>query len=164
MTFGGWRLLHDLSALVRHPSMVWEQFLVLVQSCGAGSGCYWPLRLAQGLVDAPIPTEAMDELRPPGLRIAEAALLRHFALQLFQPEQVSLPISLTQRLWVLGMRPGRSGYGEARPWNKNETFLPTEEDAEQPRLGLSKVGHHFTSVPHYLRYGWRVLWGKRSGQ
>lgn len=117
----GWRSLRDARALAEAMSAEdWEALLLLAETARAGSCVYWTLRLARTMAAAPVPRGVLERIVPELPAPVLAALERHHATVLFG-EGGCPSLRLRRWMWTLGMRPGESGHGGARPWSGGAT-------------------------------------------
>lgn len=123
MESGAWRTFRDLDALQRAHEIDWDAFVRLARESRGGSCCYWTLRLARHLAGVPVPAAVMDALRPPLPAFALGRLERHFAANLFDTGPVCPSVRMGYTLWRMAVRPGWSGHGRVRPWDRSDDFL-----------------------------------------
>lgn len=123
MRSASWRTCQDLSVLLRTGKTDWDRFVDLATSARAATASYWTLRLARGLMGLEVPDRALALLAPSGSEIVLKLLERHYLLHL-TPTLAGCPSSRADRLlWECGVRPGASGHGERRPWDRNALFV-----------------------------------------
>src|SRR5206468_11317277 len=70
---------------------------------------------------------SLQALRPPLPAFLQNMYEHHYVFQLFPTERRCPSVRLDRRLWALGMAPGWSGHGSARPWQ-----IARVEAANQP--------------------------------
>ena len=130
MHLGAWRTFRDLAAITgpagasagaegRAPlaeTIDWAAFVDLARQSRAVTCCYWTLRLARHVAGANVPYDVLKALRPTVPGFVLNSLERHYALELFPTESSCPSVRLSRRLWELGIAPGWSEHGTARPW------------------------------------------------
>lgn len=118
---GAWRALRDVRTLAARATPDWPALVSAARDARAASCAWWTLRLAQSLMDAPVPAETMRALRPRGPESPLRRLEGHFAATLFGGANCPSPW-LERRLWEAAIRPRAHGHGAARPWQRNDAF------------------------------------------
>lgn len=122
MRWGSWRALRDVNALIRRQDLSWARFVSAARKARATTCCYWTLRLARDVTQAAIPDRVLRDLRPPRPELVLSRLEQHYLESLF-PGGAGCPSdALTNALWELGIAPGWSGHGSARPWSGVERW------------------------------------------
>jgi len=122
MRGGAWRALRDVAAISggqqskERATVDWPAFVVLARESRAATCCYWTLRLARDLACAQVPEDVLQALRPAAPTFVMNRLERHYVFDLFPTERRCPSEWLRRRLWELGIAPGRSEHGAARPW------------------------------------------------
>jgi hypothetical protein len=122
MRGGAWRALRDVAAISggqqskERATVDWPAFVVLARESRAATCCYWTLRLARDLACAQVPEDVLQALRPAAPTFVMNRLERHYVFDLFPAERRCPSEWLRRRLWELGIAPGRSEHGAARPW------------------------------------------------
>jgi hypothetical protein len=146
MALGAWRTFSDLHAIIRRERIDWEEFCAIAVRAQAATCCFWTLRLAASLGAAPVPTEVLETLRPPGSDFVLNRLERHLGVNLLPGDRVCPSTLLFHRMWEAAIRPGWSGHGARRPWHQNP---PTQG----PRPSRSRRGRaHFRRLAAWRRY------------
>ncbi|NNG15969.1 MAG: hypothetical protein HKM89_05750 [Gemmatimonadales bacterium] len=117
MQVGAWRTMRDVDTIVRNGTVEWPAFVDRARSYRAERCCYWTLRLARAITDAPIPDTVLDDCQP---RYPSALLgwLEHRYLRRMLPTDATVQSArFDQMVWQLGIQPERSSRGAALPWN-----------------------------------------------
>ena len=117
------RALQDLEMLRQATGDVDVSFARVARNARAASCCYWTLRFAQRLFDLPISEALLAELRPPRTGWMLDVLERHFAGVAGLAPSPCPSVWLEQALWSLGVQPGWSGHGAARPWTAGDEWI-----------------------------------------
>ena len=124
MHLGAWRTFRDV-ATVTGPggegegAIDWPTFVDLARQSRAVTCCYWTLRLAHNLAGAHVPDDVLQALRPRVPEFVLNSLERHYVLELFPAGSSCPSVNLGRRLWELGIAPGWSEHGAARPWKSS---------------------------------------------
>jgi hypothetical protein len=119
---GAWRTLRDVRTLAARGAPDWPAFVVAARDARAAACAGWTLRLARGLMDAPVPDEVLRGLRLRGPQWLLRRLDGHLAATLFGGADCPSPW-LERRLWEMAIRPGAGGHGAARPWTRDRAFV-----------------------------------------
>ena len=152
MQWGTWRAMRDTAAIVSLQGFDWPRFVSFARETRATTCCYWTLRLARHTANADIPDDALAALRPPYPEWLLSWLERHFQSSLLASEQRCPSVRLARRLWELGMAPGWSGHGNARPWQVTERWSATSSSTPKSvRLSV------MTSLRQLAAGAWYVL-------
>jgi len=117
MQVGAWRAMRDVDTIVRHGTIDWEAFADHARRYQAETCCYWTLRLARTITDAPIPDTVCEVLRP---RYPNAVLswLEQRYLRLMLPtEALVRSVRFDRIVWQLGINPKRTGPDQRLPWD-----------------------------------------------
>lgn len=125
MQWGAWRMLRDVEVLARRGDLAWPRFVQLARETRAATCCFWTLRLARNLVAAAIPDDVLQALRPPRPEFVLKRLEYHYLRHLFAAERTCPSKMLSNALWELGIAPGWSRHGSARPWHASERWTET---------------------------------------
>lgn len=156
MSAGAWRTFRDLDALQREGGIDWDEFIRLSRSSRGASCCYWTFRLAERLSGVSVPAHVTAALRPPIPVFALGRLERHFTANLFATESVCPSVSVGYALWQAGVRPGWSGHGTVRPWDRTDELL-LAADARQ--TGVQRLAGHLRNARAWGRYARALLGG-----
>lgn len=117
MRFGAWRTMRLANALVSTGRLDWERFVALVARAGAGSSCYWTLRLARRLAGVEVPAAVLDRLATPRRAWLREALERSFIAEIVSGEGPPSPsLRLSRFLWLVAIRPGRA-HADGGQWD-----------------------------------------------
>lgn len=151
MRWGAWRSLRDVGTILAGADVAWMPFVELARESRAETCCYWTLRLARRLTEAPVPDDVLDALRPPRPEVILDRLERHYVLNFFSSEAGCPSVLLSNLLWEAGILPRWSGHGAARPWQVDERWAA---GAAKPPAQLAR--------PRWARFGrlaagWRYL-------
>ncbi len=159
---GSWRTFRDIERLVQAGGVEWRSFVELASESNASSLCYWTFRLASRSVGVGIPGWVQDALDPGLPEGVLRRLERHYLLHLLQTEWICPSVRVGYRMWELGMRPGRSGLGRARPWAHEDRIRADflEEVRGGGALRLTNQLRRLGQWGHYLRLLWQPA---RSG-
>jgi hypothetical protein len=117
MQVGAWRAVRDVDTIVRHGTIDWDAFADHARRYQAETCCYWTLRLARTITDAPIPDTVCEVLRPryPG---AVLSWLEQRYLRLMLPgEALVRSVRFNRMVWQLGINPKRNGLDQRLPWD-----------------------------------------------
>jgi hypothetical protein len=117
---GAWRTFRDVSAMLRSELIDWTGFVAIARESRGAAACYWTLRLAASLANAPVPVDVLRALRP---RQPEALLFileRHFSHAVTDAERVCPSERLQYAVWAATFRPGADRDGNERPWEGEE--------------------------------------------
>lgn len=146
---GAWRAFRDLEALLAVGGVDWDRFTALALEARGGSCCYWTFRLANRLAGVAIPGEVLDALRPPLPDLVLERVERHFAYHLLPTEALCPSVALGYTMWRLGVRPGWSGHGAVRPWDRADDLLLSERDR---RSRSRRFADQLRNVRGWARY------------
>lgn len=122
LSAGGWKVVRDVTLLLRSPHLDHDHFLSLARSARAVGSADWTLHLVHqvgGVEEAGRLREGLG-VTTSGLR--RAALTRHFARVMADAVPADLPVRLPRKLWELAIQPDREGHGGARPWDQDDLF------------------------------------------
>jgi hypothetical protein len=117
---GAWRTFRDVSAMIRAESIDWSDFVATAQAARGVASCYWTLRLARALANAPIPDDVLGRLRPDHSDLVLHALERHFSHTVTEAEQVCPSARLQAAIWTAAFRPEPDRDGNELPWRGAE--------------------------------------------
>ncbi|HEU4642762.1 MAG TPA: nucleotidyltransferase family protein [Gemmatimonadaceae bacterium] len=149
MSIGGWRSFRDLNALLGTGRVKWPEFTRLALESRGGSCCYWTFRLAGELAGVQVPREVLQALRPPLPELVLARLARHFTYSLLPTETLCPSVSVAYTMWRLGVRPGWSGHGTVRPWDRSDDLLVP---VESRKSGARRMAEHVRNLRGWGRY------------
>jgi hypothetical protein len=152
MSTGAWRAFRDLDALIRTGRVDWTEFTKLARESRGGSACYWTFRLARTLSDISVPEWVERALAPPEPEFALRRLEQHFTYDLLPTENISPSVWLTYTMWRAGLRPGWSGHGRVRPWDRADELLLKERQGR-----MRKLLRHLKNTRSWSRYARKVL-------
>lgn len=154
MTAGAWRAFRDVDALVASGRVEWPGFVMLARESRGASCCYWTLRLARALSGVEVPDAVLAELAPPLPGSVRDRVERHFATSLFPTEASCPSVAASYAMWRLGVRPGWSGHGGVRPWDRADDLLV----ATRPRQSSARrLADQVRNVGAWRRYLGMVL-------
>jgi hypothetical protein len=118
-----WRTFRDLQTLIDAGRVDWAALVRLSRASRSSTCCYWTLRLAQNLSRIEVPDETLSALAPPASEGVMRSLERYYSTVLCRPADWQHRTTfVASTLWRLGIRPGWSGHGSARPWQHDDTF------------------------------------------
>ena len=123
MQWGSWRALRDVGAILERGEIDWQAFVALARDSQAATCAFWTLRLARRLVGATVPHPVLTALAPPRPEFLLELLERHYICNLFPSRSRCPSVRLANRLWEVGILPGWSGHGAARPWLLGEPWM-----------------------------------------
>ena len=152
MATGAWRAFRDLDALLRTERVEWTAFTKLALEARGGSACYWTFRLARVLAGIAVPPWVERALAPPDPEFALQRLEQHFTYDLLPTENISPSVWLTYTMWRAGLRPGWSGHGRVRPWDRADALLQTHRPGRVQRMMV-----HLKNAKYWSRYAKKVL-------
>lgn len=152
---GSWRTFRDLHALSRKYEIDWKEFAELAERVKAGTAAYWALRLATTLALFPAPDWLLDRLRPPLPEMALRRVETHFAHHALPGDTRCPSVSLTRKIWEIGIRPEQSGHGPARPWLREDIFL--RQIHPEAQTAGTKLRRHWSNLADWVAYGRRIL-------
>lgn len=121
---GAWRTFRDVAAVLAATSLDEKLFVERARASRGATCCYWTLRLARDVGCVPVPPSLLGALRPRLPAAMLGALERHFALGMLPFDAIGPSVLLRRYAWRLGVLPGRSGHGDARPWTLTQQFSP----------------------------------------
>jgi len=119
MHLGAWRAFRDLATITGRTvegTIDRTAFVDLARESRAVTCCYWTLRLVRNLAGAHVPDDVLEALRPAIPGFVLNGLERHYAIALLPTESPCPSVRLSRLLWELGIAPGWSEHGTARPW------------------------------------------------
>lgn len=153
------RMVRDVAAVTTGTPPDWTSFVERAGALRAGTSAYWTLRLARSLGGAVIPESVLDALSPGRPSWFLDRLERAYVEQaLFR----SCPSHRLFRVfWAAGVRPGRSGHGEHRPWEADDAFRHDVEGVADRPTGL---GSRLGQIPAGLGFLRRALTGALGGR
>jgi hypothetical protein len=151
-----WRTFRDIQALITAGRVDWQELARRARPARASTSVYWTLRLGCRLSGLAVPEGLLDELRPPAGEPLLRPVERYFCTVLCRPpDWQDRTILLGRTLWRLGIRPGWSGHGAARPWRRDELFAwdsHESDDAEPaPPAGARILPPRWRQVMRELR-------------
>lgn len=156
MLSAAWRTFRDVRVLAEADAVDWDAFVERAMESRGGSSAFWTLRLARGLVGAPVPSAVLDSLRP----ALPASVIRrldvHYTRNLFELVAACPSLRLGYFLWRVGVMPERSGHGRVRPWDRASEFVSPEQAGSR---GARKIREYARNAPSWARYGVRLLAG-----
>lgn len=158
MASGAWRTFRDVGAIARTDLVNWDEFVRLAKETGGATCCYWTFRLARTVSGAELPAEVLRALRPPHPESMLRRIERHFILGLLPTSSTCPSVRLCHLVWRLGILPGRSGHGTARPWDRTHRFVRSAPGAGAPST-LRKFSRHLSGAGTWARYARAVLTG-----
>ncbi len=157
MSVSAWRTFRDVAALAGSGSIDWKKFVMLARESGGATSCYWTFWLAQATAGVTVPSEVLDELRPPLPRAALQILARHYTRGLM-PTYASCPsVRLRNLMWRVGVFPGGWNQGSVRPWGRLRRFRGATEPGT--RGFLQRLPRHLRHAAAAPSYAWSVLRG-----
>ena len=145
---GGWRAVRDVRAIACRAAPDWDALPGQAREAGAAAAVHWTLRLARGLVDAPVPAVVVEALRPPGPEWMLRRLEMHLAAALAGEAACPSPW-LERRCWEAAVRPRVA----ARPWHRDEDFRAAA--VPSPRAAASIAS--WRALPAWRRWLTTVL-------
>ena len=116
MQVGSWHTFRDLITIERAGDLDWSEFAEIAKRWGAGTCCYWTLRLGRALSGLTVPGAVLHRLQPSLPRAALTRLERHFTQFLLRNELSCPSVGLDRLFWTTAIQPGRQGHGAVRPW------------------------------------------------
>ena len=156
MQSSSWRTFRDIHAMDRKYPIDWEAFADLANRVSAGTSAYWTLRLARSLTGFPVTDEVLERLQPELPEMVLRRLEKHFADHLLPLGQATCPsVSLTRKLWEMGMQPDQSGHHGVRPWMRDDIFL--QHVQPDGRTFREKMTRHRANLADWVAYGRRIL-------
>jgi hypothetical protein len=117
MQVGAWRTMRDVDNIVRHATFEWAAFVERARTYHAETCCYWTLRLARAITDAPIPDTVLGDFQPRYPGAVLGWLERHYFQRMLPTGASVRSARFNQLVWKLGIQPEKSGHGAARPWD-----------------------------------------------
>ena len=147
---GSWRAFRDVQVITAGTTPDWARFVELANESSGATCCYWTLRLAATVIGATVPEEVIEALRPPLPEPVRQSVERHFILHLIPAESYCPSETIVRGMWRVGVCPGRSGHGPARPWHRDDEFA-TAEGHESPTT-RSRFAHHLGNLGAWSRY------------
>ncbi len=167
MATGGWRAFRDVEAVVAGAGggedgdggrigtgpLRWPEFVRLARESRGASCCYWTLRLARRLAGVAVPEEVLEALRPPLPEVVLDRVERHFIYHLLPTEALCPSVSMAYTMWQLGVRPGWSGHGAVRPWDRTDDLLVDRTR----RSGPQRLADQLRNLRGWARYVRSVL-------
>jgi hypothetical protein len=152
MSTGAWRAFRDLETLLASGKVQWSEFIRLAQESRGATCCYWTFRLANRLAGVSLPPEVLDALRPPMPDVVLARVERHFTYHLLPTEAICPSVAMAYTMWRLGVRPGWSGHGAVRPWDRADDLL-----VDDPRSRSQRFADQLRNFRGWARYARAVL-------
>lgn len=149
MSTGGWRSFRDLNALLGTGRVRWPEFTRLALESRGGSCCYWTFRLAGELAGVEVPREVVAALCPPLPEVVLSRLARHFTYSLLPTETLCPSVSVAYTMWRLGVRPGWSGHGDVRPWDRSDDLLVP---VKSRKSGARRMAEHVRNLRGWGKY------------
>jgi hypothetical protein len=132
LSAGGWKVIRDVTLLLRSPLLDRDHFLALARSARAVGSADWTLHLVQELGGVEAAGELREGLGVTGSTLRRKALTRHFSTLMSRGVPPELPVRLPRLLWELALLPDREGHGRARPWDQDELFHQESGSGERP--------------------------------
>lgn len=129
---GGWKMLRDVTLLLRSPLLDRDHFLSLVRSARAVGSADWTLHLVHQMGGVEEAARLRDGLGVTSSGFRRAALTRHFARVMSDSVPVDLPVRLPRLLWEMALQPDREGHHGARPWDQDDLFHQESGGADAP--------------------------------
>lgn len=160
---GALRTFRDINAIIAAGGIDWPRFIELADRHRARTCCFWTFLLAQKLIGAAIPGEALDELRPPLPRFLMQALERHLTLVLVPSGTTCPSASLRRVMWSSAILPRWSGHGAARPWNVL-VLRPEDRAAREERREARWSADARRSGRQWISYGSSLFMSARGSR
>ena len=154
---GAWRTMRDVARLTDTRIPVWDELVRLATATRGRTCCYWTLRLARDLAGVQVPDHVMTSLEPPVPELIRSRIVRHFAFHAMSPGVACPSAALDMRMWSLAVRPGWSGHGRSRPWDRTEAFMEAGSVRSADEVKRSVLVRHMTRLPAWKRYLGAVL-------
>ncbi|HEX6533542.1 MAG TPA: nucleotidyltransferase family protein [Gemmatimonadaceae bacterium] len=151
MSTGVWRTFRDLGALVATGKIRWPEFTRLALESRGGSLCYWTFRLARELAGVEVPADVLSALRPPLPELVLSRVARHFTYSLLPTEALCPSVWVSHTLWRVGVRPGWSGHGGVRPWDRSDELLVPAETRKSRSRRLADQARNIKGWGKYVR-------------
>lgn len=152
---GAWHAFRDLAALVAHGLVDWADFGRTARLWGAGSCCYWTLRLGAELSALQVPHTVQQRLKPRLPPAIRRSLFRHFANGLLRSDVACPSVRLDQALWSMAMQPRRNGHRDIRPWAVSRELIVAFTERQDPKaagfakstlLQMGRSGRYLTEI------------------
>lgn len=164
LQWGGWRAFRDVHALAHRGAFPWPEFVGVANESRAATCCYWTLRLARALSGAPVPDDVLQALHPPRGNFLLDRLEHHYALQLFPAEHGCPSVTLSRRLWSVGMAPRWSGHGSVRPWTMSDEWPETANRGSATDSWTRRLASQAQHVAGSLAYLWQMRVARGASQ
>lgn len=156
MRFGAWRTLRVVNSLMASGSIDWPSFTDLAVRSGAGSYCYWTLRMGQRMAGLQVPPQAMERLAVPSREWMRRALERHFIGEIATGEWPMSPsLRLSRALWRLAMQTSADGNDTVSRWQHDSRWA-----SARPTESASSQGHvlrHLKGLGRWWNFASRTL-------
>jgi hypothetical protein len=152
MAAGAWRAFRDLDTLLSRGGVEWDGFIELARESRGATSCYWTFRLARQLVGIEVPERVLAALRPPQPEFALRRLEQHFTHFLLPTEAICPAKSVAYAMWEAGVRPGWSGHGTVRPWDRADDLLGAQRPTKARR-----IAEHVMKARVWARYASVIL-------
>ncbi len=143
------RTVRDVASLAAATSVPWDTFAACADRARASTCAYWTLALARTLTGAPIPDDALAQLRPRQPVIISRALERAYVAGAVL--RLSPSVVLSRRLWSAGVHPVRSGHGRHRPWDATARFNAAFRRTVRPKM-LDRLRAQANHAGVWLRF------------
>lgn len=158
MSFGYWRAIRDVRALVPHIGD-WDEFLVRSERNRANSVCFWTLHLARALCGAAVPQEVTKRLGRGFSERRIKTLSSHFAGDALPGPNACPSAALRRWMWEQAIEPRAQGHGKIRPWTLDDSLMEGGNGNGEIRPGLiGRSFRHFGRLGEWTRY-LRSVWG-----
>ena len=129
---GGWKMLRDVTLLLRSPLLDRDHFLSLVRSARAVGSADWTLHLVHQLGGVEEAARLREGLGVTSSGLRRVALTRHFARVMSDSVPAGLPVRIPRMLWEMALQPDREGHHGARPWDQDDLFHQESGRADAP--------------------------------
>jgi hypothetical protein len=104
-----------------------------------------------------VPDEVLDALRPPAPEFVLRRVARHFTYYLLPTESLCPSLAVAYSMWEAGIRPGWSGHGAVRPWDRADRAVATSRG--RATVGR-RVTEHLRNASAWARYARAVLFAR----
>jgi hypothetical protein len=135
---GTWRCLRDVVAMLGEESIAWPEFVATARDSRATASCYWTLRLAMSLTNAPVPPDVLNGLRPRLPDVLLNVLERHFSNAVTDAERICPSERLQLAIWRFVFRPEPDCEGKELPWEGADRPWRLMRGAGAPDVATAK--------------------------